>query len=246
MALLFFSFALKNVFRNKWRTTFIIILLIMGILAMIVSVTSGEASKNLVGSLFNQTLLNGTDSNLSSFNFSVPDNSNDSTLESLNGTNYSNNLPNLNGSMMGNMEDMQKGMTESIQSFFFYIDIFLIVLGAIIVMIAMLKAVGERTRELGVLKSIGWSNTRVVGLILSESIFQLLITWIIVLLLIFIASLYFNSLNVETIKTIMANLNVFKILGITFLLSLFVPIIGTLIPLLKAFRIKPSESLRYE
>lgn len=115
-------------------------------------------------------------------------------------------------------------------------------------MIAMLKSVGERTREIGVLKSIGWTNFRVSGLIILESVFQLLIAWVIVLIIMSIFYLHNGSAIQETfVNTLHMNMSVFqRIFALTFLASLFVPLIGIIIPLLKAFRIKPSEAMRYE
>lgn len=45
-----------------------------------------------------------------------------------------------------------------------------VVIGAVIVGNTMLLSVFERTRELGLLRAIGWTRRRVVGLILSESL----------------------------------------------------------------------------
>ena len=45
-----------------------------------------------------------------------------------------------------------------------------VVIGAVIVGNTMLLSVFERTRELGLLRAVGWSRRRVIGLILSESL----------------------------------------------------------------------------
>ncbi|MDR3222119.1 MAG: FtsX-like permease family protein [Methanobrevibacter sp.] len=219
MDLLFFSFALKNIFRNKWRSTFIILLLTIGIFALLFSVTLSEVSKNLI------------------------DNVNESTMKSSFGNeNLSALLENYSS-----IEDFKNDMTKSMKTLFFYIIAFFVLIGTLLMMIVMLKAVGERTREIGVLKSIGWTDFRVSALVLLESIFQLLISWIVVIVLLLIFYLingnnmgeFFNSVHIT--KFIVE-----EIFAITFLTSLFIPIIGTIIPLYKAFRIKPSEAMRYE
>ncbi|MDR2544110.1 MAG: ABC transporter permease [Methanobrevibacter sp.] len=263
MDLLFFSFALKNVFRNKWRSTFIIILLTIGILALFASITSGEIGGNLVDKAINASMNNSFESqNYSALmeNYSNLDDS--SSLDNMSDEDLQNmgidknNLAHMNGSNslnnskfnMSDLENQKDEMTKGIKSFFFYMTLFLVLIGSIVIMIAMLKSVGERTREIGVLKSIGWTNFRVSGLIILESVFQLLIAWVIVLIILLILYLYNGSAIQETfVNTLHMNMIVFqRIFALTFLASLFVPLIGIIIPLLKAFRIKPSEAMRYE
>jgi len=50
-----------------------------------------------------------------------------------------------------------------------------ILVGGIIVVITMLKAVSERTREIGVLRAIGWTRQRIIKMIIGESILLSLI-----------------------------------------------------------------------
>jgi len=251
MDLLFFSFALKNVFRNKWRSTFIIILLTIGILALFVSITSGEIGGNLVDKAINASMNNSFESQ----NYSSSlDNMSDEDLQNRgidkNNLAYMNGSNSLNNSKfnMSDLENQKDEMTKGIKSLFFYITLFLVLIGSIVIMIAMLKSVGERTREIGVLKSIGWTNFRVSGLIILESVFQLLIAWVIVLIIMSIFYLHNGSAIQETfVNTLHMNMIVFqRIFVLTFLTSLFVPLIGIIIPLLKAFCIKPSEAMRYE
>ncbi|MDR2623480.1 MAG: ABC transporter permease [Methanobrevibacter sp.] len=261
MDLLFFSFALKNIFRNKWRSTFIIVLLVIGVFALFASVTSSEISGILLDKMINGSIGNtsfGDNNNFSSLmeNYSNLDYSslNSSDLDTENSSvntgifaNFNGSNP-LNNSNISSIEDLRKEMTEGIKTLFFYLTVFLVIMGSLVIMIAMLKAVGERTREIGVLKSIGWTNSRVSGLILLESIFQLFIAWIVVIILLLI--LYVmngQSINESFVNTLHMNMDiVYRIFAITFLTSLLVPIIGVIIPLLKAFRIKPSEAMRYE
>ena len=43
-------------------------------------------------------------------------------------------------------------------------------MGGIIVIVTMMKAVSERTREIGVLRAIGWTQRRILGMIMGESL----------------------------------------------------------------------------
>lgn len=134
----------------------------------------------------------------------------------------------------------------NLKSLFLYLSLFLIGIGVIIMMIATLKSVGERTREIGVLKAIGWSNKRVMGLILIESFVQLLLAWILGLIIILIAILYLHmEVNICTILE--ENIpTLIYIFSVSFTLSLLIPLLGSLLPLVRVSRLKPTEALRYE
>lgn len=135
-----------------------------------------------------------------------------------------------------------------IKSFFFYLTSFFIGLGAVIMMIATLKSVSERTREIGVLKAIGWSNKRVMGMIFVESFVQLILAWIaasiIMVLFIVILGPQFNLNIMDLIKDNTAT--VIYVVLLSFGASLLMPIIGCLIPLIRVSRLNPTEALKYE
>jgi putative ABC transport system permease protein len=122
-------------------------------------------------------------------------------------------------------------------------------MGAIIMIITTLKSVGERTREIGVLKAIGWSNKRVMGLILVESFIQFILAGILALILWFIILLYVNSTvpDLNSINYLNENMMFFGyILGVSFVFSILMPVLGCLIPLVRVARLKPTEALKYE
>ncbi|MDR2829956.1 MAG: ABC transporter permease [Methanobrevibacter sp.] len=248
MGLLFFSFALKNIFRNKWRSTFIIILLVIGIFALLFSEASSEISGNLLDNVINESMMNssfGVNDNLSSLirNQSLSN----SDVNSIDAGVLANESSSLDSINMSNIDEYRKEMTKGVKMFFFYLNLFFVFIGSIIIMVAMLKAVGERTREIGVLKSIGWTNLRVSGLILLESLFQLFMAWFVVtvLLLIFYMT-NGHTINETFVNTLHMNISiVYRIFAVTFLTSLFIPIIGVILPLLRVFRIKPDEAMRY-
>jgi len=132
-----------------------------------------------------------------------------------------------------------------INTIFMYAVMFFLAIGVLIVIITTLRSISERTREIGVLKAIGWSNKRVMTMILIETTTLTLIAWIIALtiLLTFMAIqsgmglLNFFETNIGTIM---------YFLIITLILSLLMPIIGSVIPIIRVTRLKPTEALQYE
>jgi putative ABC transport system permease protein len=118
-----------------------------------------------------------------------------------------------------------------------------IIVGAIGIVNTMVMTVYERTKEIGVLKSIGWKPKRILLMIMGEtlvlttlsgiigSIFGILISEIGVLL---IGSDKF-SLGFNPNTFILA-------FGIT----IFVGIVGGIYPAYKASKLAPTEALRYE
>lgn len=139
-------------------------------------------------------------------------------------------------------------LINSIKSFLFYLTSFFIGLGAIIMMIATLKSVSERTREIGVLKAIGWSNRRVVGMIMVESVIQLILAWIIaaviMAILLVLMAPQFNVNVVDLIKD-NAAVAVYTVI-LSFGASLLMPVFGCLIPIIRVLRLNPTEALKYE
>jgi putative ABC transport system permease protein len=119
-----------------------------------------------------------------------------------------------------------------------------IVIGGVGMMNAQLMAVMERTREIGVLKAIGWSNRRVLGLILGESIavglvggsIGIIIGWLFLTAFSGIAGFFgASAANVDSGLIIQA-----------YVVVLILGLVGGLYPAWRASRMQPVEALRYE
>ena len=119
-----------------------------------------------------------------------------------------------------------------------------IVLGGVGMMNAQLMAVYERTREIGVLRAVGWSRNRVLGMILGESVIVCLLGGALGLVLGYGALLALQANTVMMGATtagvtpglVMEALVVVLALGLT----------GGLYPAWQASKMEPIDALRYE
>ena len=108
----------------------------------------------------------------------------------------------------------------------------------------MLMSVAERTRELGLLTAIGWRRSRIVRLVLGESLIISLLaatvgSLVAVALVRALAAWQLTSLLVP------ASLSATSVV-VGFFGALFTGIVGSLYPALYAASLSPVESLRYE
>lgn len=122
------------------------------------------------------------------------------------------------------------------------IEALALIIGGLGVINTMMMTVFERTREIGVLKSVGWTNKRVLTMIMGESVVLTIISGIIGTVMGLLAVIIlFNVLggNVDLVYDI-------SIFIKAFLVALIVGILGGLYPAIKASHLSPTESLRYE
>lgn len=137
--------------------------------------------------------------------------------------------------MVRNMLDMLNGASWAI-------SLLAIIIGGVGIINTMLTSVFERTRELGVLKAVGWSNRKILTMIIGESIVITLVAGIVGTLC-GIIGLEVLNLTGSISLTPVYTLNTFvKAFGI----ALIVGVVGGLYPALKATRLPPTEALRYE
>ena len=122
------------------------------------------------------------------------------------------------------------------------IEALAIIIGGLGVINTMMMTVFERTREIGVLKSVGWSKKRILSMIMGESIVLTIISGIIGSILGVLAVFILFKVNGDNM-TLIFNINIFIK---AFLVALSVGIIGGLYPAIKASRLSPTEALRYE
>ncbi len=123
------------------------------------------------------------------------------------------------------------------------ISLLAIIIGGVGVVNTMVMSVFERTREIGVLKAVGWKEKRILGMILGESVVLTLIaavvgTLVAVIGVVSLLSVYFGG----TIEPSFAP----DIFLRAFIVAFVVGIIGGLYPAYRAIQLSPTEALRYE
>ena len=140
------------------------------------------------------------------------------------------------------MEKTTENMMSVVNAATTAIEALAIIIGGVGVINTMMMTVFERTREIGVLKSVGWTSRKVLTMIMGESIVLTIISGIIGTILGLLAVvILFNITGGD--MTLTYNIGIFIR---AFAVALIVGILGGLYPAIKASRLAPTEALRYE
>ena len=121
----------------------------------------------------------------------------------------------------------------------------MLLLGTVVVMNTMVMSVHERTREIGVLRALGWRRQDVVGLIVSES---LVMTAAGGVMGVVAAFLLVKSLALIPALEMVGRMAAFTpvVIGQAAALCLGFGVLGGVYPAWRASRLLPVEALRYE
>jgi putative ABC transport system permease protein len=119
-----------------------------------------------------------------------------------------------------------------------------VLVGGLGVLNTMLMAVFERTREVGVLRALGWRRRAVLGMILHEAVLLGLLGGALGIAIAFglIELMQMSASFGSWVDPVWA----WEVFARAILLSLFLGVIGGLYPAYRATRLQPVEALRYE
>ena len=137
------------------------------------------------------------------------------------------------------MEQMST-MLDMLQASTWAISLLAIIIGGLGIINTMLMSVFERTREIGVLKAVGWSNTKIITMIVGESLVITIVSAIIGSIIGYLACIFLcPQIGISPLFTP-------KIFIQAFVIAIVVGVIGGLYPAIKAVKLPPTEALRYE
>jgi putative ABC transport system permease protein len=124
------------------------------------------------------------------------------------------------------------------------VSVLAVFIGGIAVMNTMVMAVFERTREIGILRAVGWRTRRILQMILGEA-----------LLLCIIAAVFGSALAVlltrfvvllPTIRAFLSPEYTPEVFVRGILVGVGVAVLGAIYPAYRAARFSPAEAIRYE
>ncbi len=122
------------------------------------------------------------------------------------------------------------------------LSVIAVVIGAIGVLNAMLMAVFERTREIGALRALGWRKSRVVWLLVGESLAQTVVGG---LLGIVAGALLLKLLaHLPTTSNLLDGRLPPRVVWQAMVVALVAGILGAIYPAIYAVRLRPVEALR--
>lgn len=137
------------------------------------------------------------------------------------------------------MEQMAS-MLNMLQASSWGISLLAVVVGALGIINTMLMSVFERTREIGVLKAVGWSNRKILTMVVGESLVITMLSAIIGSIIgVVLCSVLGPMMGINPLFTPDIFIQAFGI-------AIIVGIIGGLYPAIKAVKLPPTEALRYE
>lgn len=145
---------------------------------------------------------------------------------------------------ISSLEDFQRANDglNTIDTAAMAISLLAIVIGGIGIINTMMMSVFERTREIGVLKAMGWKNRRVLGMILGESIVLTALAGIVGILLGVIGINIIIKMAGLSLLLVFTPSIAFKAM----IIAIVVGLIGGVYPAIRASRLQPTEALRYE
>lgn len=124
------------------------------------------------------------------------------------------------------------------------ISLLSIIVGGIGVMNTMIMSVFERTREIGVLRAVGWKRRRITAMILLESLVVSFLGAILGIIAGILGASYISSLpGAQAFIDPVFNIVLFER---AFMVAIFVGVLGGIFPAIRASRLSPLEALRYE
>ncbi len=124
------------------------------------------------------------------------------------------------------------------------ISLLAVLIGAVGVTNTMIMSVFERTREIGVLRAIGWRSSRIVRMIIGESLLLCLLAAVIGIALGVLATK--ALVLVPAIESLLEPQYSSGLFLKAFAVGVGVGIAGALYPTIRAVRLSPMEALRHE
>jgi putative ABC transport system permease protein len=155
---------------------------------------------------------------------------------------YPNELSSTTAADMANRINQSLGFVNTAST---AISLLAIIIGSVGVINTMIMSVYERTREIGVLKAVGWRSRRILAMIMGESIVLTLVAAVVGIVVGAVGVevlLNISSSTGSIINPVLSLGTLLKAFGVAFIVG----IIGGLYPAYRASRLAPTEALRYE